>query len=239
MKKTIIALLALGTCAMGVTLEDAIKKGNGSDTVTLDTATSTITAVATVDVNSLKAVMLAGADLGKYTLIDFIDEDTNDIGLQTNYTSSANKIATSGLYGIWNQGGAYKIGLETDKGYNFHTETFWSNAAAAAVTLTYSYNTGTTATFTLLDEKGNKLKELGGDWNTGLKGSTSSFDYVDFDDMVTGSYVFNQVVTVEDAKALSYAAAKAALPTVSVPEPTTATLSLLALAGLAARRRRR
>ncbi len=48
-------------------------------------------------------------------------------------------------------------------------------------------------------------------------------------DLATSCYLFDSAVTVADAIELNKA----------VPEPATATLSLLALAGLAARRRRK
>ncbi len=54
----------------------------------------------------------------------------------------------------------------------------------------------------------------------------------------TGNAGAGAVVTISDI-ALSYTAAPAVPESPTVPEPTTATLSLLALAGLAARRRRK
>lgn len=236
MKKTLIALLGLSTAAMGVTLEDAVTTGTG--TLTLDQATSAITAVAVVDVPALQALMAKDATLGKYTIINF-DADY-DIGIQTNYSSydhdgnadTANIINTSGLYGCWNNGGAYDFGM----GSGFQSADFWAGGVTAAITLTYKYDDGTTGTFTLLDAEGNVLKSVGATFNTSLRGQGLSFSTVVFDsNIVTKGYVFNQRVYSADAKALGQAAAAAAL----IPEPTTATLSLLALAGLAARRRRK
>lgn len=238
MKKTLIALFALGTAAMGVTLEDAVATGTG--TLTLDQATDAITAVAVVDVAKLQTLMARDAELAKYTIINF--DGSSDIGIQTNYSSynhdgddtTANIINNSGLYGCWNNGGAYSVGMNTGTG--FESADFWAGGVTAAITLTYKYADGTTGTFTLLDAEGNVLQSVGATFNTGLRGQGLSFSTVVFDsDIVTEGYVFNQVVTAETAKALGQAAAAAAL----IPEPTTATLSLLALAGLAARRRRR
>ena len=188
MKKTLIALLIAGSCAMGITLEDAAKTGTGN--LTLDEATGAITAVAVVDVAKLQTLMAHNAELAKYTLINF--DGGSDIGLQTNYGShnhdgnndTPNVINTSGLWGCWNGGSAYSFGSND----GFENATFWEGGVTAAVTLTY---------------------------------------------------VFSQVVTAEEAKSLGKAAAMAALSSVAVPEPTTATLSLLALVGLAARRRRK
>ncbi len=225
---------------MGITLEDAAKTGTGN--LTLDEATGAITAVAVVDVAKLQPLMAHNAELAKYTLINF--DGTSDIGLQTNYGSydhdgnsgTANVIDTSGLWGCWNGGSAYSFGSND----GFQDATFWEGGVTAAVTLTYEYNKGTSGTFTLLDAEGNVLQSVGGDYNTSLRGTGLTYSSVVFDsDIVTDTYVFSQVVTAEEAKSLGKAAAMAALSSVAVPEPTTATLSLLALAGLAARRRRK
>ncbi len=243
MKKTLVALFALNTAAMGVTLEDAVATGIG--TLTLREAAGEITAVAVVDVADLQALMARDAQLIKHTIINF--DSSSDIGIQTNYSSydhdrngdTPNIINTSGLYGCWNNEGAYSVGMNTGTG--FESADFWAGGVTAAITLTYEYNKGTNATFVLLDAEGNVLKSVGGTANTGLRGQGLSFSTIAFDSaLVTEGYVFNQVVTTAEAKALGLAAAAATLaPAPSVPEPTTATLSLLALTGLAARRRRK
>ena len=164
MKKTLIALLIAGSCAMGITLEDAAKTGTGN--LTLDEATSAITAVAVVDVAKLQPLMAHNAELAKYTLINF--DGGSDIGLQTNYGShnhdsndaTPNVINTSGLWGCWNGSNAYSFGSSSNAG--FENATFWEGGVTAAVTLTYEYSKGTSGTFTLLDAEGNVLQSVGG-----------------------------------------------------------------------------
>lgn len=247
MKKyiTIAALLAAGSAfANAVTLDDAVKSGTGTTgantTCMLDAATGSITAVATLDVGLLKAAMAKNAELSKITLINF--DAGSDIGLQTNYSSydhddngnTANTINNSGLWGCWNSGGAYSVGMNS----GFESDSFWAGAAAAAVTLTYEYSKGTTASFSLVDAQGNVLQELGGNeaGNTTLRGQGLTFSSVVFNDFVTEYYVFDQVVTGAEAKSLSTAAAVAALP-----EPSTfgllAGLGALALVGTRRRRK--
>ena len=237
MKKTLIALMAMASCAMGLTLTDAIATSNGT-AITLNPASSAATAVVVVDITTLQSVMAKDAALTKRTIINF--DGNNDIGIQTNYSSYDHDsnaetpalISTSGLYGCWNGGSAYGVGMGT----GFQDANFWEGGAAAAITLTYEYDKGTSGTFTLLDAQGNVLQSVGGEYNTSLRGTGLNVGTVAFDaDIVTSAYVFNQVVTADVAMALGKEAATVAL----IPEPATATLSLLALAGLAARRRRK
>ncbi len=201
--------VSMGGQAAAISLSEANYFGANSDEITLTTAASAVTAIAVLDAEELQKVMAAGAPLAKYTLIDCIDADTNDIGLQTNYTSSSGKIVTCGMYGIWNQGGAYEVGLQPGAlDPSFQSTDFWTDADSVAVVLTYSYGNGTTATFTMLDANGNVLRELGGTWTTSLRGKTCKFDKVEFDEtLVLATCVFNQVVTAEDAKALGKEAA--------------------------------
>ncbi len=71
----------------------------------------------------------------------------------------------------------------------------------------------------------------------GRRGDTQSTTALNINtNEVTSAYVFNSVLSQDDAIAMNKAAITAAK---AVAEPATATLSLLALAGLAARRRRK
>ena len=234
MKKTLLTLSLIAVsslAAKAATWGDSYVYSENGTTITLGSTTTAFTAVAVVDVDAMKSVMLAGASNTKYTLIDAWQTraegaDGNEIGLQTNFSSNNNKITSSGLYGSWNQGGAYSFGMNN----GFQTEAFWTNVDQASVVLTYSYSTGTTAIFTAVKNDGS-VTALGGTWNNELISSGMQIDKFTFDSsIVKQSFVFSSISTVEQATQLGYTV---------IPEPATATLSLLALAGLAARRRRK
>ena len=234
MKKTLLTLSLLAVSALAAnaaTWGDSYIYSEDGTAITLGSSTQAFTAVAVVDVDALKSVMLAGASNTRYTLIDAWQvraegANGNEIGLQTNFSSNNNKITSSGLWGSWNQGSAYSFGMDS----GFQAETFWTGVDQASVVLTYSSGTGTTAIFTAIKNDGS-VTTLGGTWNTDLKSSGMEIDKFTFDStIVEQSFVFSNVSTVDQAKTLGYTV---------IPEPATATLSLLALCGLAARRRRK
>ena len=235
MKKTLLTLSLLAVSSLAAnaaTWGDSYVYSENGTAITLGSSTQAFTAVAVVDVDALKSVMLAGASNTKYTLIDAWQvraegADGNEIGLQTNFSSNqSGKITSSGLWGSWNQSGAHSFGMDS----GFQAETFWTGVDQASVVLTYSYGTGSTAIFTAIKNDGS-VTTLGGTWNTGLKSDGMVIDKFTFDStIVEQSFVFSNVSTVDQAKTLGYTV---------IPEPATATLSLLTLCGLAARRRRK
>ena len=70
--------------------------------------------------------------------------------------------------------------------------------------------------------------------DTGLR-TNSALNSIVFSNAVTSAYLYNSRITKSEAETITQALGKSSV----IPEPTTATLSLLALAGLAARRRRK
>lgn len=106
----------------------------------------------------------------------------------------------------------------------------------AIIGYTYSVNEKACRYLTLIDANGNEIvKEV-------VEGSktrdTLSISELTKHAAVGNIEVYGSVLSAEEMAAAMVNIANPA-PTPSVPEPTTATLSLLALAGLAARRRRR
>ncbi len=117
--------------------------------------------------------------------------------------------------------GNYKVGPAT---INNYTE--------AIVGYTYGKNTYCQFYLTLIDAEGNE-KELGVSSGTKQR-SDLTIEKLVKSDAVNNYAVYDFILSVDQMKD-----AMDNVSTPTVPEPTTATLSLLALAGLAARRRRR
>lgn len=256
MKKTLITLLALGGVAIGA--NPPVKyfvQGNGPLTLTDASCTGDnktldggITIAVKLNVNTLKSY-LTGATTPTSDIISVLcDRSGNNsdvrLGIKT-YTTTADNVTTSGLAGTWDNGGTYTFNMGAGT-LNSESSDFWNNVTGASVVFISKLsdgvqqgsgsteNKGTTAILTLQKNINGvaSYEYFGGQWYDGLYSATIiGVTSVSFDSAVLGANVYYQGVTVANGKELGKAA-------ISIPEPTTATLSLLALAGLAARRRR-
>ncbi|MBR3902061.1 MAG: PEP-CTERM sorting domain-containing protein [Akkermansia sp.] len=161
------------------------------------------------------------------------NNEAGQLGLANNGSSSSD---TTGVWSSWVKGNSSSQATDTGLGAIFTSSTNWDNIGA--VSLVYSFSTpetgattvNTAITIAYLD--GTAATTTGETKSNIVFSGVSGFAATGIE--VNETYVKNYEVssiytTLNDAKAMS-----AAL----VPEPTTATLSLLALAGLAARRRR-
>ena len=228
MKKTLIALLALGTAAV-------------ASTEMFDAATKTATIALTFDVEALESISdvnFAGDVATKPNFFMFAGSwaggDAGSLGLANNGSSGND---TSGLWGSWVKGANSGNATDTGLGSIFTASTAWDNISA--VSLVYSYSTpdsGATTTNVALSIgyiDGSTTTTYGETKNNVVFNGNSGFASTGVtvnDDYVATYEVSTAFTTLDDAKTKSAA--------LVVPEPTTATLSLLALAGLAARRRR-
>ena len=238
MKKTLITLLAAASCAMGVTLEDAdfVMGGNTG----YDTLGNNFTVALTLDVTELQTLLEKGQTPAWGTdIVSYVCNGTQT-GVTVNGGSNGGSINTSGLYARWgtttNWNSVTWQGADNLSDLNGDAAgTGWDNIASAGLVYSFGATSGTSVAFTLIDTNGNAIIDS---YVTagGLKSSSAVADALSFGDAVSSSYYFNTYMggSEADMKALSNAAAVAA----PIPEPATATLSLLALAGLAARRRR-
>jgi Leucine-rich repeat (LRR) protein len=184
-----------------------------------------------VSLRSLETLDLSGCSLSTISGLDALSQLKV---LNLNHNTVRNLAPLSGIPAL----------QQLDLSHNAVTDLSALSALTNLITLDVSHNSVSTLnpvcsipTVSVLKASHNQISNIDAMRQlTVLQVLDLSYNTVVFNsDIVTKGYVFNQVVTAAEAKALGTAAAKAAL----VPEPTTATLSLLALCGLAARRRRK
>ena len=105
---------------------------------------------------------------------------------------------------------------------------------ALSVVLTIEHSgsgNGTAYGYVYVLDNDNEVTKYSG-YRTGSNVNTTNITLLEYDESITGSLkVYNGTMSLDEAEKLG-------MSLITVPEPTTATLSLLALAGLAARRRR-
>ncbi len=245
MKKTLAALVALAMASVAsaatvLTLDAAaLKANNGVYTDTADTVQTSGYGnySMTLVLDAQKFINAVTADPFSVTNILKVDA-AHDIGLSI---KSDSRYGT-GLYGTWEETATlYAFWTDTNGAVGAETSHLTEYLATAGTTytdvaVTYVLNSAGAATYlTLVDAAGTATTLYG--INGSLKGSGCG-------DVAALSYNTELVkhIVVDDSVLDATAAAaanKGAITAAAVPEPTTAALSLLALAGLAARRRRK
>ena len=257
MKKTIIALLALGGIAMGAdssVVVDVTDVTSSNKTTSFTSMTSGTVAV-TLNVEAFKSLggeVYSGSQTVLFKLTgEWEDGQSGSMGVANNGDASKN-----GLYGAWtkNNNTISYSSVNMDNCFSANPID-WDNVAGMTMVITYnegpanyenvsktpclSYSTSVSYLY-----KNGSIVTTGAEKNDlyrfTIKEGQTVVDMVnvfaasglEVNDTYVDSYtVYSGYLNFTDAKALSAARV--------VPEPTTATLSLLALAGLAARRRRR
>ena len=235
MKKTLIAMMALAGVALADTPTPVLTLTNNSSLITLpDSVTSAFTMGLTLDVDTVKSHLLADSGSNQQ-LINIGTGSAINIGSRIGLAVCYNG-ENSAIQGTWNEAlSSTQVpnGFQVGMGMGSFDNLKWNDAAYASLVMTYTYasgaTNGVTAIFTLADASGNILNQIGGTYASGLKAQTYDAACMQLGSAVEYACVYNSCFTTDEAKALG---------TKLVPEPTTATLSLLALAGLAARRRR-
>lgn len=241
MKNTPIVFLALALAALPVAkateFADYHSKLLADTTLDADDALytdATFSVVLNLDIDALKAQLLTtGTDHSNAEVIGLTLRNGSGpqyVGIKSIYTSSGATTASlwstlNGIQGRTNLSGDAATYLST------LVNTDWANADAAAFCLTYDKSNGTNTYLTVSTADDTYLT-----YNTtdsGLKyGSTAGLNAVTLNTaLVKEAYTYTEVLSAADAAAISKIV-------MTLPEPATATLSLLALAALAARRRR-
>lgn len=248
MKKTLCALFAMAGAAFATTLEDAVATYQGeslTSTVTVENWTANKMSVAiTLDVGAVKEMLtttwIAGAGQVQ-TMLNMqgtwnsaTEGRTDIVGVNFNGSSSS-KYATPYLQATSPNGNSAAIKANgASESLKFNASTDWNDIAGMALVLTHDGST-TGALYCAVMHNDGTFDTFAGS-NSGIKFSTSTAfapngTLTDINtNLVTSLNVFDSVVNQADSLAIAQELA--------VPEPATATLSLLSLAGLAARRRR-
>lgn len=238
MKKTIIALFALaGVAAAGTT-----------ETITLNTVnTAPIIATSELTLDSLTAIIteqnLHSALLGITVVRNAGAENEEKLpwSISANYWDTSNELhiytkeAGENVSGYAN--GSFSDSSSWPSGHKLSNAFSLEGAVKGSLTLGYAGDhatmelNGTAVVLSVLYEDGTITSIYG--INTGYKYSNDGIAYLTYNSDVLQTPT---IVTGTDWTRESLISANEAI---LIPEPTTATLSLLALAGLAARRRRR
>lgn len=236
MKKTIITLLAASACAMGATtLQDGVQFTDATYTAPSTWSEAGLSVTLLLDVTKFAELFDDATSSARPVFVSMSGSGSNIVGLEAhedNRITGASGVTAGGTYD-----NLYSFGANNADSIS---SIIWGNVKAAALTMALeTSSTGTYWSLTVLNSDGTYSSTSAG--NAGLRWSAmGDITKVAVDtDVVTTAYAFDGHYQGDAAYALNKAAIVASLPAPSVPEPATATLSLLALAGLAARRRRK
>lgn len=242
MKHILLTLVAAATAATAsdtpaeavqVRLQDAVITHYDSSSIT--SQGSTFSVAITLDVSGLRVLLEAGQQDTRQTDIICFSTGETQTGVATGGSPGENHtIGSSNLIGFL----GYDYGSTTNINYSENLAdlngdqegTGWDNAAYAGMVYTHDAENGSSVYFTILDKDNKELTQSSYITNEYLK-SSATHDTIAFHPSTTATFYYDMALNAHQAQALAIAAA-------SVPEPATAMLSLLALAGVAARRRR-
>ncbi len=255
MKKTIIALLALGSVASAASIgysemSDAQKEGvvmgldwAGSDSVGSLSGGEVVDGALTYSGAPWANVSTGSSFTVSFDITDLSAKAWQDVlclasSVNTHNNSDERKLQLqangSGMLYMYNTGGTLFNGNSDASSTNMELGITTSDVADAVYTLTFVSDVSA-KTFTGY-VNGTQVGQWT-DWTSdgGIGGIQFGQRFgggrgLEGDFTLDNLTIWNRALTAADVKTLT---------TVAVPEPTTATLSLLALAGLAARRRRK
>ena len=182
-----------------------------------DPDTNSITVALTLDPSVLKGYFQGS---GSHLIVDVIGD--NDIGF-----GALVKEGNEYFSGAWNQTVDYTMsGSDLDMG----RDALWKDAGLVSAVFSANRTTGARIVFTIAYNDGRMFQTIGTAGGVKSSGWNPTGELTVDTAVVETLATYNGYISLDDAKAVGYRLA---------PEPATATLSLLALAGLAARRRRR
>ncbi len=253
MKKTLITLMALASCAMGaeavVSADFAVTDFSTYKTTTISESGWTV--------NNTNSNVTAGESLEFTNDVLFVAYNgeslhNNNVVFTFIIDGLSSNAGNNVLYTIHTWGGNNALGLCLDSGTTgvltgVSGGSQWPDGRNQDITIPdgeFALTVAHTSNGTKVYVDGELMATISGLQYTGdahtmkqlnLGNTSTGGNGMDF--TLSGLYIHNQTLT--DNQVASFVASLAAPSTPAVPEPATATLSLLALAGLAARRRRK
>lgn len=244
MKKTLITLLAAASCTMGATLEDAVVSMTGSNVATTTDLSSlnldgSFSLVLTMNMNSVESFLSGAVRNQSYTVASVSTTNSQKAGVcfvfSKDYEVQTDSNGEKGLVTIASTTDSVSSTIGTPgwtRGHVDATGIEWDKVAGVTITMVHTDKTKTENYLTVVDTAGNKTIYTTSNTNLQWSGGFNGISALNLStDYVTGAYFFDSALSASDVGSISKA--------LTVPEPTTATLSLLALCGLAARRRRK
>ncbi len=258
MKKTLLTLplmAALSTAAFAVSLDTAVltqskADNNLSSSITLSGSAlfeGNFTVSAKLNVQKLASSLVKGGSTSgaSYGFVSMANaNNARVVGTFSGYSSSGGKINYIGIYASSCTANTSTVpAADTFKELNSNASAApfdidgnlgavdWAHVLEASLTLAYNRTSYTAVYLTLGYDNGAVTNYYGS--NTGWHWSSNTGNWTTLEvntNVVDSVYLMKGVATQAEAININEHL---------IPEPTTATLSLLALAGLAARRRRR
>lgn len=234
MKKTLITLLALAGVASAIDFSGSITEITSTDkTITVTGAVDGNFighTVLTLDVSAIKTYLTTPAASLTNLVSLKVNDGSSNVGLSLYNSDFVAHDST--LVGNLTD----SLTITSPTGVSTSLEGLGSifTTDVTDAVLTYSHSgDGSVAYLTVMKTDGTLLNyadKRGGFRSTGVNRHIETFTFNENYILAADAYVVDSVISAADAFALNSEKL--------IPEPTTATLSLLALAGLAARRRR-
>lgn len=239
-----LALAGMCSTATGITLNDAVYSATGSgvkesvlvENVAFNNSTFTFTVDSAALVGAVEkydgdSILLAALDSGYISEGTHVDYYT--LAWVVTFNSSTNQLTFLPGYiynGAFKDVGNYTCGTSTIEKAEVVSLTIrgLSKDGGGSVGIRYAFEgqIANSGFANYMNWRNSEAEDFDGIYFEAITNNT---------EFVSSYYLFDRVTTAAERKELVNAAAEIAP---SIPEPTTATLSLLALAGLAARRRR-
>lgn len=233
MKKTLIALMALAGVASAALTKDSTLTGitdtaNNSYSWTTDTSNAAITLIlsdsAFNESEGFGAFVLTGGKLN--------DTNINYVAVQHKTDGGGFQIADTNIGTAW---GENLMG--TPIAESAMSGAAWSAAKYAALTFAINSQGETYTLLSVIDSAGTITNIGAASIGTNVSFTGISGIRLNKHSAVSEAYIYSGSWTTTDLATVTSNVLSAKVP--AIPEPATATLSLLALAGLAARRRRK